>query len=281
MNTKSPEQSEMNEFASVQTLRKKGKDGLTYVRPTKIIASIADLLRLTRDEFLKRVTADDPMDSIPSECLLYFVRRPPFDGDKDVLFVLFTAIRQRVLKAVPVPKKRTPENPRKVSESSVDLEIQEVVLDNFQEMLCQDRQEYLDRLDFFECRFNAAVARIRSTARRDIFKEASHLAGLAPDSETCESNPEVEKALSYISDSFDGPKTDFLYRLKIISAINSLPLDERRVVELILEDIPIDSQEPDAMTMVTILGCTEKTVRNRRDRAYAKLAKLLNEEDAQ
>lgn len=281
MNKNSRKDDETDETASVLPLRKKDNDGLTYARPAEIIATIVDLLRLTRDEFLKRVSADDLGEGIPSECLLYFVRRPPFAADKDVLFALFAGIRQRVLKAVPVPKKRTPTLSNRVAESSVDLEIQEAVLDKFQEMLCRDRQEYLDRLDFFECRFNAAVARLRSTARRDVFNEASHLAGLAPDSETCESNPEVEKALSRISDSFDGPKTDFLYRSKIHSAINSLPLDERRVVELFLQDIPIDSQESDTMTMVRILGCSEKTVRNRRDRAFVKIARLLNEEGAQ
>lgn len=80
--------------------------------------------------------------------------------------------------------------------------------------------------------------------------------------------------------SFDGPKADFLYRSKIAAAINSLPPDERRVVELILEGIPIDSKEKDTMTMAKMLGCSEKTVRNRRDRAFAKLAELLKEEDA-
>ena len=278
VNTKFKNQEDSADCSKLEPLRKQ-KDGCLYARPLEVESAIADLLRLTKAEFVERVMAEDSVDRVPSECLLYFVRRPPFAADQDVLFRLFTAIRQRVLKAVPVPQRRFADK-SKTAENSIDLDIQDAVVDKFQEMLCQDRQEYQERLDFFECRFNAAVARLRATARRDIYKEAAHLAPFAHDSETNELDPKVEKALSCITDSFDGPKTDFFYRSKIHDAINSLPLDERRVVELFLKEIPIDSHEAGTMTMVKVLDCSEKTVRNRRDRAFTKLAQLLKEEDA-
>ncbi len=260
----------------VEPLRKR-KDGELYARPAAIEDAIAGLMRLTKEEFLQRIEAEDSADRVPSECLLYFVRRPPFAADRDVLRVLFTAIRQRVLKAVPVPKRHIA---GKKAENSIDLDIRDAVLGKFQELLCKDRQEYQERLDFFECRFNAGVARLRTTARRDICKDAAHLTPLVHDNESNEPHPEVEQALSCITDSFEGPETDFLYRSKIHAAISSLPLDQRRVVELFLKDIPIDPQGTDTMTMVKILGCCEKTVRNRLKRAFAKLAELLNEENA-
>lgn len=52
------------------------------------------------------------------------------------------------------------------------------------------------------------------------------------------------------------------------------------MVELFLRGIPIDSQEADTMTMVKMLGCSEKTVRNRKNRAFAKLEVLLKEDNA-
>lgn len=278
MNTKTQTQDESADEPTVKPLRKR-KDGDLYTRPVCIEEAISDLLRLTKEEFVKRIKGEDCIDSVASEVLLYFVRRPPYSADQAVLFELFTAIRQRVQKAVPVPMRRIPGTSKKV-ESSVDSNIREAVLDKFQEMLCKDRQEYLERLDFFECRFNAGMARLRSTARRDICKEAAHLAPLFHDEETNGLVPEVEKAISCIADSFDGPKMDSSYRSRIHAAISTLPLAERRVVELILKDTPIDSQETDTVTMVKILGCCEKTVRNRRDRAFAKLAELLKEENA-
>lgn len=264
---------------SIAPLRKREKDGSLYRRPAEIEAAIAELTALSRQDFVERIRANDLGQSVATECLLYFLRRPPFGGDETVLFTLFAAIRQRVLKAVPVPKRRNDGDSKKVTERLVDLDIQEAVLHKFQEMLCADRQNYSDRLDFFECRFNAGIARLRSTVRRNIWNKANKSVPLAHDI-TDEPITEVEEALSRVSDSFDGPRTDFLYRSKIHAAINSLPLDERRVVELFLRDIPIDSQEGDTMTMVKMLGCSEKTVRNRKNRAFTKLKELLKEDNA-
>jgi hypothetical protein len=50
------------------------------------------------------------------------------------------------------------------------------------------------------------------------------------------------------------------------------------VIDLLLRGFLIDSQEPGVQTIVQIIGCAEKTVRNRRDRAYAAIGKKLGEE---
>jgi hypothetical protein len=279
MITKSQTRKDSADLPTAELLRKRQADGRLYARPPEVEAQIAELSRLTKEQFVERIEAEGSDESVRSECLLYFVRRPPFGSDKDVLFLLFAAIRQRVLKAIPVPTRSIP-GKAKMAERLIDLEIRDAVLGKFELLLCQDRVEYQERLDFYECRFNAGMARLRSTARRDIRNEAEKFVHLAPDNETGEPCPEVEEALSCISDLFDGPKTDFLYRSKIHAAISSLPLEERRVVELFLRDIPIDSQEADTMTMVTMLGCSEKTVHNRKKRAFAKLEELLKEDNA-
>ena len=260
-------------------LRKTDSDGRIYVRPPEVTCEIAELSRLTKEHFIERLKADGSDERVRPECVLYFVRRPPFGGDEDVFLLLFTDIRQRILKAVPVPTRIITGDAMK-AERSIDLDMRDAVLDEFQLLLCQDRMGYQERLDFFECRFNAAIARLRSTARRDIHNKARKLTLFAHGNETGEPSPEVEKALSRINDSFDGPRTDFFYRSKIHAAISSLPLEERRVVELFLRGIPIDSQDADTMTMVKMLGCSEKTVRNRKKRAFAKLGELLKEENA-
>jgi DNA-directed RNA polymerase specialized sigma24 family protein len=68
------------------------------------------------------------------------------------------------------------------------------------------------------------------------------------------------------------------YRSYLLTAIDSLPDDQRRVVTMLLQDIPIDSKDETTITIVKTLGCSEKTVRNRRDRAYDALRKALDKE---
>jgi hypothetical protein len=48
---------------------------------------------------------------------------------------------------------------------------------------------------------------------------------------------------------------------------------------LLRQGFPIDSQEPGVQTIVGILRCAEKTVRNRRNKAYEAIRKALEEEE--
>lgn len=275
-----PAESTSDPLPEVECLRMRTSEGSCYIRPSEINEQITDLFRLNRNEFIERIQCQEANARVHSECLLYFIRRPPFDSEIDVLNALFIAIRQRVLHAVPVPKVVMHGESNRTSERSVDLEIRDAVLDKFQELLCRDLHEYQERLDYLECRFNSGIHRLRATARRDILKRRMDMVPLPGENGASELNPEIEKALVCISDAFDGPRVDFLYRSKIFAAINSLPLDERQVIELLLQGFPIDSQDSEKETMVTILECCEKTVRNRLKRAFAKLADLLKEGDA-
>ena len=48
---------------------------------------------------------------------------------------------------------------------------------------------------------------------------------------------------------------------------------------MLLQELPIDSKDKEVKTIVKVLGCSEKTVRNRRDRAFVKLRDALKEEE--
>ena len=54
------------------------------------------------------------------------------------------------------------------------------------------------------------------------------------------------------------------YRIHLRRAINALPADEREVIDLMLTDIPIETNKNGEPSMTELLGCVEKTVRNRR-----------------
>jgi len=255
-------------------------DGHLYHRSNEVEEAITVLSKLPATELVERCSIDNPKDPkyVPTECVLYFVRRPSFGSDQYAHRGLFVILRQRVLRAVPVATRRVAGS-QQLGESSLDLEIRDAVLQKFQQMLCRDRGDYDERLDFYECRFNAALALLRKTTRRDVLRKRPGQVSATYEGDTNEPTAEVEKALGAVRNPENGEGLDVLYRSKLLAAISSLPPDEQRVIELILEDLPIDSQDEGVLTIVKVLGCVEKTVRNRRDRAFARLRDALKEEE--
>jgi len=71
------------------------------------------------------------------------------------------------------------------------------------------------------------------------------------------------------------------YRSRVHAAIRTLPSNERQVIELLLQGYRIDSEDESVITIAKILSCSEKTVRNRRDRAVATVLRMLKEEEDQ
>ncbi len=263
----------------VAPLRKRLPDGGLYCRPNEVETALTALLELSTHELIERSRIEDvdAPNYVLSECVLYFFRRPGLVDD--ALHDLFVILRQRVLRAVPVTARRLA-GTAKLVEKSGEQEIQEVVIQKFQEMLCGDRGgEYDDRLDCFECRFNFALARLRSTARKRVWRDESRYESTDFTDNAGEASEEIESALAAMRNALNDEGVDFLYRSKLHTAINSLPPDQRRVIELIFQEVPIDSQEEGVTTIAKLVGCVEQTVRNRRDRAFKTLRDALKEED--
>jgi hypothetical protein len=190
--------------------------------------------------------------------------------------MLFRALRQRVIARLPPPEKgRGADGEVLVSQRNV--KIAEYVLDRFQALLVTDRAAYDDRLDYFEVNFDAGIASLRLDGRRKTFKEEKRTEPMTYDDETSQLNAEIEKAAAAQNPVSGSKLDDSAYRSRLYAAIDALPEDQRRVMELLLLGIPIDSKEPGVQTIVQILGCAEKTVRNRRDRAYVALRKDLED----
>ncbi len=262
-----------------EPLRKKRADGSLYQRPSEIEASLAALELLPIKEIVERSKILDPHSAeyLPSECLLHFLRNTRKSTEIDDFRELFLSLRQRILAATPALERRSA-GTSKLAVRAVDVSIQEGVLDAFNEMLCKDRNDYDDRLDYFEIRFNSALARLRLTARRTVMRTDSRTESMSPEEDTNAPSPEVEAALTKLKGFGEEEMPDFLYRSRLLAAINTLPNDEKRVIELILQDFLIDSTDPEVLTISKILGCSEKTVRNRRDRAFLKLRAALEQE---
>jgi hypothetical protein len=251
-------------------------DGTLYRRPRAIEDALIRLSQQSPEEVLQRLPILDSNDSefVPSECLLYMVRHPEFLNDEVAQKESFKQLRQRVQRAVPV-------RPRSIAGANIpgemltELDVRDAVLDKFHDLLLSDRTEYDERLDFYECRFNKALDALRADARKPIFREESKRSSVQADDIPIE---EIESAVTRMRSPGE-EEIDFLYRSKLLRAIHLLPPDERRVIELYyLEDLPIESADDGDMSIVKILGCVEKTVRNRRDRGLQRLYAALKEE---
>jgi DNA-directed RNA polymerase specialized sigma24 family protein len=86
------------------------------------------------------------------------------------------------------------------------------------------------------------------------------------DPETNEPSAEVEEAVGNFN-PFDAAvfhQED--YRSRLDAAIDTLPPEQIRIIEMLRQGIPIDSKEPGAVTIARTLGKSEKTIRTYRDR---------------
>jgi hypothetical protein len=263
----------------VVPLRKVDANGTLYERRPEIEAALGKLVLLPRSEVADRCKVADPTGAghLPSECLLHLVRASRSDNSDSHFEVLFRALRRRVLARLPRTEVGRDADV-KILVSQTAVRIVEGVMDRFQELLVLDRGGYDERLDYFEVNFDAAIAALRLTARKKAWKEENRSAPMTYDDETSELNADIEEAAAARNPLTESKLDDPGYRLRLDAAIDALPEHQRRVIELLRRDIPIDSKEPGIETMVKILGCVEKTVRNRRDKAFEAIRKVLGEE---
>ncbi len=252
----------------VTPLRKKSLDGELYTRDTKIEVNLAELEGLTRDELAARCSIrkrDDP-DYVPSECLVYFVRASRSDHPTKGFDQLYKSLAERALRIL-----RRKESAGSDTMSLTNSVIRDEVFGKFVELLSRDRIEYSEKLDYYEIRFDGALANLRRDAQEPAWRHENRSVPLEYDEETGELAEEVERAAG----SFDPFKQREIgssdYRSQLDAAIDILPPEQMRVIEMLRMEIPIDSKDVDAVTIAKALGKSEKTIRTYRDKAFAAL----------
>ena len=137
-----------------------------------------------------------------------------------------------------------------------------------------DRQNYDEQLDIYEVVFDKAVRSAHITKLRKVNRRENASEDVE-DAVTGEVRAVVEAALERYKKGDLTAEDDLDYRIHVRRAINALPTDEREVIDLMLADIPIETNKDRERSMTELLGCVEKTVRNRRDRAFAKIRQAL------
>jgi hypothetical protein len=260
----------------ITPLRKYNSDGKLYYRRPVIEAKILKLAQISSDDLVARCEIrqkDDP-DYVPSECLVYFIRASRGDRPNASFNKLYKLLVERILHGLPIAERLNDDTTSTCKET-----IREKVFECFVEMLAHDRTVYQDKLDYFEINFAHALKRMRQTVQVQVWRHENRSTALH-DEETGELSVEVERALGTLDSNSSPAFVDDDYRSRLYAAINTLPVKQRRVLEMMLEDIPIDSKDPNAITIRKVLNVkSEKTIRNQRDKAYDTLRNVLNKED--
>ena len=256
-----------------EPLKSRDKHGVPFKRPPEIEVCLERLESLDATARLQAFAIGSRNISgyVPSEALTYFLRRAHATGAKDEFKHIFGLLLKRVVRSLFGT----------VSDSSMDgaQGIREEITGRFAERIAKDCNGRFAMLDFFEVRFDLAFARFRTSVLRQIGPSSVLTEPLSTDGENGhEIFREVEESAADFLGGDPQKIDDPAFRLGLDAAIDALPDDQRRVVGLLRQGFQIDSKDPNIMTIARMLQCDERTVRNRRDRAYKTLKSVLQED---
>ncbi|MGR7463051.1 sigma-70 family RNA polymerase sigma factor [Klebsiella aerogenes] len=258
------------EVALIVPLQKKTEAGKPYTRIPENEIRLVELSSVSDGDLVEqcRQSRTHPQ-YVPIECLLYYVRR--YASTNPSLFEqLFKVLSERILRKLP-----RSESQGGITVSMTNSDIREGVYDRFIEMLMIDKAGYEERLDMFEVRFDLALSRLKKDAQRKFYRAENRNTDLGFNDDSADLNPEVETA-SEGYDPFEATDIDnYHYRCRLDAAIETLPELQQRIIEMTRLDIPIDSIDPNEMTISRALDKVEKTIRNQKKKALASLRILL------
>lgn len=244
-------------------LRKRKPDGTLYQRRSHVEAELETLLGLPLHKVQSRVQLPktEP-DFVSSEALVHLVRiATPGSRDQNSLILV---LLERLHRRLPKPTSADGET---VSHSRTL--VRDHVRDAFVDLLLTDLDAYDERLDFYEASFDRAVAWDRLDAERQAWAKENRSEELGTEDDEGGVSPEVEAAIG-ADDPFDADRMDEkAYRLRLEAAIDALPSLQQVIVHMLLNDMPIRSDDPNALTISKSLDKAEKTIRSHRDKAFA------------
>lgn len=262
----------------IEPLRKRTRDGDLYTRREEIVVFIRRSLKWSFDDLMEKASVRNRRhsDYVPSEVLLYRLRQTKSDNADGRFVSLYNVLIDRVEAACPKPNSRRGEQEY---EDFRIAEIRDATMEKVIELILKDRQGYDEQLDAYELFFDRAVRSVRITKFRQVSGRENVSESVVHQDGSEEIRQEVEDALERYKRPGLTTEEDLDYRIHVRRAIDALPTEERKVIDLILAEIPIETNKEGEPSMTQLLGCTEKTVRNRRDRAFAKIRLTLRLED--
>ncbi|MEC9368704.1 MAG: DNA-binding response regulator, partial [Pseudomonadota bacterium] len=220
----------MPDRVAITPLRKRRLTGELYTRDPRIEALLVELSSLPRDDLIARASILKRTDPayIPSECLVYFIRASRSENRETWFERLYKILAERVLRSLPKA-----ESADGKTESLTRGAIRDKVFSRFIELLAADRAVPSEKLDYFEVRFDGALASLRRDAQEQAWRDENRSAPLEYDDETGEISPQVERAVGHF-DPFADPEIDSeAYRLRLDAAIDVLPPEQKRIIEML------------------------------------------------
>lgn len=258
---------------NIEPLRKHKTSGELYTRRAATLQYIETSFQWSFGDLLDKASIRDRRhrNYVPSEVLVYHLRQTKSDNSDGRFVQLYNILRDRVEAACPRPNRHVGE---KIHEDARLSEIHDATVDHVTELMFTDRQDYDEQLDIYEVVFDKAVRAAHITKLRKINRRARGNEDL-DEEVTGEVRAVVEAALERYKKVGLTAEEDLDYRIHLRGAIDALPTDEREVIDLMLADIPIETNKDGDASITKLLGCVEKTVRNRRNRAFAKIRQAL------
>ena len=253
-----------------EPLKSKDKNGAPFTRPPEIEDCLGALESVDTAARLKAfaVMSRKGCGYVPSEALTYFLRRAHATGATNEFEQIFRLLLKRIGQSLSA----------KVWDSRMAgaQGIREEIMSRFAERIAEDCTGRFAMLDFFEVRFDQAFDRFRKSVLRQIGPSSVLKEPLSTYGEEGQDiSPEVEEAAADFLGGDPQKIDDPAFRLELEAAIDALPDDLRRVVGLIRQGFQTHSEDPNMMTISKMLKCDERTVRNRKVRAYKSLKAAL------
>ncbi len=257
----------------IPPLRKRTKAGILYNRPAKIEEVILETFALPFEEFMERAKHKNRQhpEYLPSEVLVHKIRATRHNNSDEQFNALYLELFERVRRSCPHEIIRADGGTGKVGSL---MDVRDYVADRFTTLIVKDRDKYEENLDIFEAIFDRAVRLLRNDAFRKVLRHEKPLTPLEYD-ESGDLPDDVEEYSSLLNAPSMTPEEEITYRFQVRGAIDSLPEEERRVIDMLEAELPIESKIPDEPSISGLLGCTPKTVRNRRDRAIQRIRETL------
>lgn len=253
--------------------KRKKKDGTLYERPEHIEHLLRELQGLARDELVGRSLIRDRSNPlyIPSECLVHFVRASRRDNSEAWFERLYKTLLDRVSRAIP-------RSDGLGNTTSLTRErIREKAIDRFIELVSEDRISPSDRMDFYEVRFDLGIKRLRLDAQEQAWRDENRSVDL-DEADTAMENDSGSVVVDRLAEDIS---SDPLFRRKLYAAIGKLPPEQSRTMHLLLNGWLTHSSDPDVMTIAKTLNCSDRSVRNYKERALKTLMALFNQGDDQ
>jgi hypothetical protein len=241
--------------------------GEVYTRPPTVEHAIDEALLLSGSELNRRITVSTAGHSefIPSEVVVHLARRTRKDNSEAKFRHLYETLTKRV--ATHLPKGR----------GGMDEFVRQTVLDVFVDRICEDRTSPGEALDFAECKFALFVANLvrdaRSKYRRSLGRETELGSGEDEDGVSATSNSKLQELLEGRLGDFDDP----MFRKELLEAISLLKPEQRRQVMLIFQDLKDSSKDPNEKTVASMLGISDRQVRNRKKEIIEALRRIMIE----